>query len=476
MSFRGRGRLAGLFASALLSLICSVRPSAQTTAAHARPPTEAHARPNVLFITVDDLNSWVGALGSHPSVRTPNLDRLARRSLLFTRAYPAAPSCNPSRTALLTGVRPSTSGVYENDNPWRPVLPDAVTLPQYFMRHGYEVVGAGKIFHNTYNDPASWHRYYDIQPSPAPARRPANGLGRAHFDWSPVEVGDEEMGDYKVVSWALERWAERRERPLFLAVGLIRPHLPWYVPRKYFEEYPLEQVRLPEVRPDDLDDIPAAGRALALRLGDHKSVVEAGQWRKAVQGYLASISFADAMVGRLLDAVERSPQARNTIIVLMGDHGWNLGEKQHWRKFALWEETTRTTLMVSAPGVTKGGATCSRTVNLMDLYPTLVELAGLPKKEGLEAVSLLPLLRRPSGVWDRPSLMTYQRGNHAVRSERWRYIRYSDGGEELYDHRADPHEWKNSAGDPRYERVKAELKRWLPERDAPTAPQVRQVE
>jgi arylsulfatase A-like enzyme len=449
-------------------------------ALHSHAPRQAAAgaemqkpspRMNVLFIAIDDLNDWIGALGKRADVRTPNIDRLARRGVLFTRAYAAAPACNPSRAALLTGVRPATSGVYHNNQPWRPVLKDAVTLPQHFMNNGYTVQGGGKIFHNSYNDPASWHVWTREKGNPEPPQRPVNGItNAAHFDWGPVDAPDEEMGDYKVVSWGADFLRQKHDKPFFLAVGLIRPHLPFYAPRKYFEQYPLDKIKLPRTLDNDLDDVPLAGRRMAKPEGDHRKVVEAKQWEKAVQAYLACISFADAQVGRLLDALDRSEYAGNTIIVLWSDHGWHLGEKRHWRKFALWEEATRVTMMVVAPGVTKENQRCTRTVNLMDIYPTLVELCGLLPKPGLEAVSLAPLLRDPEAKWDFPSVTTHGRNNHAVRNERWRYIRYEDDGEELYDHEADPLEWKNLANDPQYVSVKAELGKWLPKVNAPDAP------
>ena len=428
-------------------------------------------RMNVLFIAVDDLNDWIGALGKRADVKTPNMDRLAARGVLFTRAYAAAPLCNPSRAALMTGVRPSTSGVYQNNQPWRPPLKDAVTLAQHFMNNGYRVEGGGKIFHNTYNDPASWHVWTKEKKNPEPANTPVNGIANtAHFDWGPVEVSDEEMGDHQVVSAGVDFLGRKQEKPFFLAIGLIRPHLPFYAPRKYFDLYPLDQVKRPKVLDNDLDDVPPAGRRMASPEGDHRKVVEAKQWEKAVQAYLACISFADAEVGRLLDALDRSEHARNTIIVLWSDHGWHLGEKQHWRKFALWEEATRVTFMVVAPGVTKPNTRSARTVNLMDIYPTLIDLCGLPRKPELEAASLVPLLRDPQAKWERPSLTTYGCNNHAVRSERWRYIRYADGSEELYDHDADPLEWKNLAQDAKYASVKADLAKWLPRVNAPDAP------
>jgi arylsulfatase A-like enzyme len=434
----------------------------------AEPPAGAADRPNVLFIVVDDLNDWVGVLGGHPQARTPNIDRLARRGVSFTRAYAAAAECNPSRTAVLTGFRPSTSGVYSNDDPWRKTMPDVVTLPRLFMNHGYRVVGGGKIFHRKFRDPASWHEYFDREPNPRPARRPVNGIPDAgDFDWGRVLVPDEEMADYQVVSWAVTELGRVHDEPFFLACGLFRPHLPWYVPSKYFDMFPLVGLRLPEILVSDLDDVPPAGVEMARPLVDHQLVIESRNYRRAVRGYLASIAFADAQVGRLLDALERSPQADHTIVVLWSDHGWHLGEKLHWRKFTLWEEATRAPLLVFAPGVTKPGGRSPRTVSFVDIYPTLADLAGLPIADDLDGVSLRPLLEDPDAAWDRPALMTQGLGNHAVRSERWRYIRYADGSEELYDHEADPLEWRNLAADPKLDSVKRELARWLPKTNAP---------
>ncbi|HUS07963.1 MAG TPA: sulfatase [Bryobacteraceae bacterium] len=438
---------------------------------------------NVLMIAIDDLNDWIGCLGGHPDVKTPNLDRLAARGTLFTKAYCAAPVCNPSRTSLMTGIRPSSSGVYENQQPFRrsDALKDAVTLSQHFMANGYRAVGGGKIYHTAFPDPASWNEYFPSQnknkpADPMPDGRPLNGIPKtAHFDWGPVNAPDSEMGDHKVVDWAAGELKKPRDKPFFLACGIYRPHLPWFVPKKYFDLYPLEKITLPQVKEDDLDDVPAPGKHLALRSGDHKKVMEHHQWRNAVQGYLASISFCDAQVGRLLDAFDASPHAHNTTIVLWSDHGWHLGQKLHWRKFALWEEATHNVFMVVAPGVTKAGAKCARTVSLLDVYPTLVELCGLPPKKGLEGVSLMPLLKNPQARWDRPAVTTYERGNHSVRSERWRYIRYHDGSEELYDHGKDDLEWTNLAGNAELAGVKQDLRKWLPAVDALDSPKEKGV-
>ena len=429
------------------------------------------AKPNVLFIAVDDLNDWIGCLGGHPDARTPNIDRLAARGVLFTRAYCAAPACNPSRVALMTGIRPSTSGVYHNSNPWRPALPKAVTIPQHFMAHGYAALGGGKIYHGRYPDKASWNSYFKKGADPKPAKVPANGIPRtAHFDWGPVDATDEEMNDTKVTSWAIETLKKKHDKPFFLACGIFRPHLPWYVPRKYFDMFPLDSITLPRVKDGDLDDVPPPGRRIARPEGDHRKVTESNNWRRAVQGYLASIAFADVQVGRLIDALDASDYAKNTVVVLWGDHGWHLGEKRHWRKFTLWEEATRAPLLFVAPGVTKAAGRSGRTVDFVDVYPTLAELCGLPPRKELEGRSLVPLLRDPSAAWDRPALTTHGRNNHSVRTERWRFIRYADGSEELYDHDADPMEWTNLAGNTDFAGVKEKLAAHLPKVNVPEAP------
>ena len=448
----------GLFASGCLARLAA-----------AQGPGPRPDRLNVLFIAIDDLNDWTGCLGGHPDVKTPNIDRLAARGVLFSRAYCSAPACNPSRASLLTGILPSTSGVYHNNQPWRPVMPQAVTLPQHFMANGYHVVGGGKIFH--YKDRASWHEYFKRGGDPMPPNRPLNGIpNTAHFDWGPVHVSDEDMADTRVTRWAIDYLRQKHDRPFFLAAGPFRPHLPWYVPKKYFDMYPLDKITLPNVKDDDLDDVPAMGKRIAAAQRDHKNVVDTNNWRRAVQGYLASITFTDANVGRLIDALDRSPYAHNTLIVLWGDHGWHLGEKLHWRKFALWEEATHAPLLFVVPGVTKPGGRSPRTVSFIDIYPTLADLCGLPAIDALEGLSLRPLLQNPNSPWDRPAVTTHGRNNHSVRSERWRYIRYRDGTEELYDEDKDPMEWENLASRRELEDVKLELARWLPKVNAEDAP------
>lgn len=437
-------------------------------------------RPDVLFISIDDLNDWAGILGGHPQARTPNLDALAARGLSFTNAHCAAPACNPSRAAVLTGRHPTTSGVYDNDQPFRRAMPDVATLPQLFRAAGYRALGCGKVFHA--GDPASWDEHEPeggcglpaprARAFPAARRRPLNGIaGMGSFDWGPARSRRDGATSDDHVADQVVRWLKKEhDQPIFIGCGFFRPHLPWYLPRKWFELFPLEQIELPLVREDDLEDIPEAGRRL-VRLKEHQKIVQSGQWKAAVQAYLASVAFADAMLGRVIEALVDQERMKRTVIVVWSDHGWSLGTKFHWKKFALWEECTRVPLVVKAPGVTDKGAVCSRPVGLLDIGPTLLDLCGIPAPETMDGQSLRPLLSEPGRAWDRPVLTTHGRGNHALRSERWRYIRYADGSEELYDHQEDPHEWTNLARDPARAAVKAELARFLPRSEAAPAPE-----
>jgi arylsulfatase A-like enzyme len=250
---------------------------------------------------------------------------------------------------------------------------------------------------------------------------------------------------------------------------LFRPHLPWYVPQKYFDMYSLDDVTLPTIRDDDLDDLPPQGLKFAeARRSDFETIKDAGKWKHAIRAYLASITCADARIGRVLDALDGSRHAKNTIIILWSDHGWHLGEKQHWHKTTLWEEATRVPLVIHAPGFRP--AVCDRPVSLLDLYPTLNELTGGDAGKSFDGVSLVPLLRDPKAEWDRPAVIEFKRGNAAVRSGRYRYIRYRDGGEELYDHHTDPHEWNNLAAGDNHTVIKQQLAGWIAKEWAPSAP------
>jgi len=330
-----------------------------------RGSEEKTKQPNVLFIALDDLNDWTQVLDAEAPIRTPNIDRLAKRGVLFTRAYCASAACNPSRTAILTGLRPTTSGVYGNKTDWRKALPDAVTLPQHFMAHGYRAEGAGKIFHHHYggafHDKASFDDFL-MMPDPPDAPMPKkklNGLvkyGSRNTDWGPWPTNEVDAIDVRTTNYVIRSLKKKHDKPFFLAAGIFRPHMPF---------------------------------------------------------------------------------------------------------------------IIVDPGITHPGTRCERPVSLIDIYPTLIDLCGLDQKPELDGLSLVPLLRNPNAKWARPAVMTYMRGNHAVRDQRWRYIRYADGTEELYDHQKDPGEWYNVAANPDNTRVINRLKQWLPTAEASPAPDMK---
>jgi arylsulfatase A-like enzyme len=424
----------------------------------------AAQRPNILFIAVDDLNHWVGYLNRNAQSSTPNIDRLASRGVRFTHSYCAAPVCNPSRAALMSGLRPYTSGVYQNDDDWRTVIPAELTLITTFRRAGYYTAGAGKIYHEGWPRRSEWDDYLETS-GKDPQPTGDKGVGGIRF--APLDCNDDDLREWKIVGYGIDQLAKNHDRPFLLTLGLHKPHMPWNVPRKYYEMHPLDKIELPPVKADDLADVPPSGVRMAKPSGDHRAIREAGRWKEAIQGYLAAISYADAMIGRLIDALDASRYRDNTIVVLWGDHGWHLGEKEHWRKFALWEEATRAPLIWIVPGVTRANAVCERTVDFMTIYPTLTDLAGIATPAHVEGKSIKRLLVAPGEPWSEPAITTHLFGNHAVRTEGWRYIRYADGGEELYDETRDPYEWSNLAPDAAFADRKSELQRLLPTKNAP---------
>lgn len=451
------------------------------------PFAHGDQRPNVLFISLDDLNDWVGCLGGHPQTKTPNLDRLAASGVLFRNAYCPAPSCNPSRAAVMSGLPPHRSGLYQNMQKLRDVMPEEELMPRYFSNQGYWSSGSGKILHYVI-DPQSWDEYYPekseddpFPPTFYPENRPVNlPVGGPwqyrETDWAALDVTGEEFGgDWLVTKWVGEQLQRPQKKPFFLACGIYRPHEPWFVPEKYFEPFPLETIELPPgYKKDDLDDVPDEGERIA-RNRYFAHIQEHDQWKQAIQGYLASIHFADAMLGRVLDALDRSPHRDNTIVVVWGDHGWHLGEKEHWQKFTPWRVGTRVPLMIrvpeGVPGLPEGtapGGLCDRPVNLVDLFETLTELCGLPSKPGTVSRSLVPLLRDPATPWPHASLTHLDHPqNYAISTERWRYIHYRDNGEELYDTKSDPYEWTNLASKPEHAAKLAEMRELVPDRFAP---------
>lgn len=440
-------------------------------------------RPNILFIAVDDLNDWVGPLGGHPAVKTPSIDRLAKRGTTFLNAHCQAPLCNPSRTSLLLGLRPSTTGIYALEPWFRSVkeLKDRVPLTEHLKLNGYRTCAVGKLWHGGFPPARDRNReFHEIGQPEASLRRPPKPFTDtpAHhplMDWGAFPPKDQDHPDYKVADWAVNHLRSpnlnRGAQPFFLAVGFALPHVPCYAPPKWFDLYPENDALLPKIKKDDRDDIPFFAWRLHWKLPEPRLewLQQSKQWLPLVRSYLASISFMDAQVGRVLEALKASGQEDNTIVVFWGDHGWHLGEKGISGKNTLWERSTRVPLIFAGPGVTPN-ASSPRPAELLDLYPTLIELCQLPPRPGLEGLSLAPQLKDAQAPRSRPAITTHGPNNHGVRTEQWRYIRYADGSEELYDMVKDPNEWTNLASDPKHANTKNELAKWLPKKSAPPVP------
>jgi arylsulfatase A-like enzyme len=434
-------------------------------------------RPNILLIAVDDLNHWVHHLGRNTQAITPNLDRLAHRGVSFLNAHTASSVCNPSRAALFTGLRPSTSGIYGNSTDWRTVIPDGYALPGWLRRNGYTTWGSGKLFHTARQIRESdWNHYEQNPRDESLHQQETSGAGSGstadtrrytlgNLSIAELAGGDDSVGDYWTASATIEALRAARESPFFIACGIFRPHLPWHVPQEYFELYQEEELELPPHLDNDLADVSAG-----INTREHEQILQQDGWRKAIRAYLASVTFADRQVGRILEALEASPHRDNTIVVVFGDHGWHLGEKQKWRKTGLWEEATRVPYVWAGPGIAKGERS-GAAVDLMSLYPTLAALIGLPPPSHVEGSSIAPLLAEPNRQWHAsPALTTWHFNNHAVRTDRWRYLRWNDGSEELYDHQNDPFEWHNllhpmhatRADGLNLDQIKAELRAHFP--------------
>lgn len=437
-----------------------------------KPKEEKKQHYNVLFIAIDDLNDWVGFLDGHPQSQTPNMNNLASQGIVFEGAYCSAPISNASRASLLTGYRPSSSGIYNNESFMRDskLLKDAVTLPKWLSNNGYVSMARGKIFHlanGPWSDPQSWDLQVRTEGSYGkPVKKAgyqANGipLGELglNLDWGPTDATFEQTPDYLNAKWAADQLSKDYDKPFFLACGIFRPHLEWLVPKEFYDKFKVEDMILPEVNENDFDDIPSAAPKPS---EDYYTVKKYNKQKEAIQAYLACINYADACVGVVLDALSKSKYADNTIVVLWGDHGWHLGEKLRYKKFTLWEESCRMPLIIKVPGMTNPGDRCKSMVNLLDLYPTLTELCGVPGNPDNEGRSIVPLLKNVNKKWNYPTVTTNAQNSHGVRSDRYRYIRYRDGSEELYDHYVDPLEWKNLAGDPKYTHIKKELSKVLP--------------
>lgn len=408
---------------------------------------------NVLFLMVDDLNTWL--LGDADryagKVVAPNIRKLADSGVLFERTYTASPYCSPSRTALLSGVSPWKSGVYDNgvNTDKSPALEKATSFPMLFKQAGYYTASYGKVEHG-WGASEAWDDRQNHKRDPVPPGAPLSPAGGGENDWGPTHLKESEMNDTKYANRAIEQLEKKHDRPFFIACGLFHPHMPQYVPQKYLDLFPLDEIVLPELKKGDLDDLPPLAIKVLKSRGTVDKIIELGEHKKLVQGYLASTAFADAQMGRVLDALDKSPYRDNTIVVLMSDNGYHLGEKNHLQKATLWEEATHVNLMFRVPGLTKAGGVSERFVSLQDLYPTLTELCALKKPDYVDGKSLVPLLKNPNAEWQSTAISSIYDQFIAIRNEKYRYIRYSDEQEEFYDCSKDPHEWTNLINNPEY--------------------------
>lgn len=467
-------------------------------------------RPNVVFIAIDDLNDWIGCLAGHPQAHTPNIDRLANRGVLFTNAHCASPACNPSRAAVFSGKMPWKTGVWSNrSKKLFQQHPEMKVLPRAFHDAGYATLGTGKLMHSSGSaNRVMFDQHFNVEQRWSPLTRksveytetelPSKGsddprhevslegagaiilpLNRMpsdrkpdttsgeSFDWGPFEVPDSAMGDTQITDWAISKLNDTSENPFFLGVGFYRPHIPLWAPSKYFDRFAGSPAALPSIHRNDLEDLSETARKWALEpitAGLHATVVKHGQWRAAVEAYLACTTYVDHQVGRLIDALDDSSASDHTVVILWSDHGWHLGEKQHWGKWTGWERSTRVPLMVVPPRryadqFAPAGSKCKQPVSLIDLYPTLCELCEVTTPAGLDGESLVPLLRNPGPSARRGALTVFDSGNVSYRTDRWRYLRYADGSEELYDHQSDPNEWENVVAEPEHSSVLQRLRR-----------------
>jgi len=495
------------FANLPASLFLAALPLAQSSAAGAdgkpaevAPETSGHVsmtvKPHILFIAVDDLNDWVSCMSDeksgrgHPQASTPHLDRLASRGVLFTNAHCQAPICKPSRASFLSGLRPSTTGLYGNvpqhdancllspgrDVPW---------LPLRFQQAGYHAYAAGKVLHQG-NQGLGKTLAPPTGQGPFPDEKmnvPAEVTPRGVWDYGPWPEQDQ-FTDWQIAQWTIDRIAEVEKEnptPRFFSLGFYRPHVPLFAPKKWFDAAPkLEDIILAPNPADDLDDLPSIAQRMHSRVAFQSTVdwvkAEESRMRELTQAYLACTSAMDDCLGHVIDALDNSAMEDNTWIVVFSDHGWHLGEKNHVAKQTLWERSTRVPLIIVPPmrlADTPRGVRCDRPVDLLDLYPTLLEAAALPAAESdqhLEGLSLMPWIRDPQTPRERPAITTLYAHNHALRDERFRYIRYADGSEELYDHATDPHEHHNliakAKDNPGLQAVIERLSAWIPKEQA----------
>ena len=440
---------------------------------------------NVLFIAIDDLNDYVSVLQDYPGIKTPNLDKFSKESVVFKHTYCSSPVCNPSRISLLTGKSPVNTGLYELENAYSnsKVAVEATLIPELFKENGYTTMWSGKIFHTGGNlnqtrpTEERMDKIWDDQRGHDGGYGPMTTVNNITdtierpiwWDYQEWLGLDDDFPDVRNSNITIQRLQQDYDKPFFMALGFYRPHDPWTVPKRFFDMYPLDSVKLPVVFENDLDDLSAVGKEMAnhpLLLGD---LIKIKQWRPSVRAYLSAITFMDYNLGRVLSALENSSYSKNTIVVLWSDNGFHLGEKHHFAKQALWEQSTKVLLMIHVPGMTEKAGSRDQTVSLLDIYPTLVDLCNLsqPSQE-LDGISLLPIIKDKDFNREHPAITYYKYGSVSIRTKDWRYIRYYDGSVELYNEIEDPYEHNNLGGNPDYQKVISEIEQWLPEKITPT--------
>lgn len=484
-----RSSLSACLGLAILVLLTDIATAAKQPAGK---DGKAGKKPNVLFLAVDDMNDWIGCHGNTPSAITPNIDRLAARGVNFRNAHTAGVYCAPSRAAIWSGQHAATTGCYRGQIYWVN-HPDRKPMQVAFSEAGYATFGAGKLFHHPAGaiDQRGWTEFWMrtqrqretgwpldswSEETPLPAIRPASiynrgtkPTGAGFLEWAAIPEGrEEEMADTMRANWAVEVLQRKHDKPFFLGVGLYAPHFPNYCPQKYFDLYDPDKIQLPPIKDDDLDDLPEPVRKQKTnRSRIHQKLVDLDAVDDAIHGYLACMSYADAMLGRVLDALEASPHADNTIVVLWSDHGYHHGEKGDWGKHTLWERTSNVPFIWAGPGVAKG-ASVDATVSLIDMYPTFIETCGLAPVDGLDGTSIAATLRDPGAAKDRNVLLPFMTPDaYAIINQEWRYIHYENDTEELYDLTADPNEWHNLAEQPAFADKKAVLRDAAPRSFAP---------
>ncbi|MCM8530681.1 MAG: sulfatase [Lentisphaeraceae bacterium] len=420
---------------------------------------------NILLLIADDLNTWtIQESGRYTNkVIAPNLDNFSKSGIVFKNAYCAAPYCVPSRTSMWSGVSPHKSGIYHNQtniNASEP-LKSAVSLFETFKNAGYNTLGYGKISHGWKGD--GFNEKIGHKRDPRPPGAPIQSIGRGEQDWGTINIPESEMNDTQSANRAIAALNKEHDKPFFIVCGTFNPHMAWFVPQKYYDMFPLDEIKVPKLNPNDFDDIPPlADEIVSGKRKFTQSVLNAGLHKQAVQAYLATTAYVDAQHGRVLDTLEKSKHKDNTIVMFISDHGFHLAEKDNWQKGTLWDEATNSMFMMRVPGMTKAGGITERCISLQDIYPTLTDLCGLTKPDYVDGKSIVPLLKNPYSEWESTAFSYLNNQYASIRTERFRFTRYKEGQIELYDHSKDPNEWTNQANNPEYASIIKELEARLP--------------